>query len=528
MSVKRILLIVLSCLAIALIGTSLLASVDRPQIQGRLQLYQTNLLLRASGDLGEALPAPAVTEAEDEDETLIQVRRSLLGQDFFAEALKQYQSVRQQDAAVRDRLITAADRAVFAGQPDEERQLRDQVRGAARSLAELDLRIGILQAHRADLDAARRTWESLEATVAELPEPERSPLTPLANLAADLDALWTDPATPPADLATRSRQLDGWFGDRVLARTYGATGDEAALTDLVRRSRAIADRTLIELAIVNTVPLLGLLVGTGLLISLIVQRIRRGDQAILSFGDRWRWEVPWDGEAIAQVLVLGFFFTGQLVLPLVLPAASQLVLGVPPSALTGPARAAFLLVQYGLLAGIGIAVLIYSIRSFGQLSGDWFRFRLGDRWWLWGLGGYLSALPIVVGISLLNQPLWQGQGGSNPILAIILESNDPWTVACFVITAAIAAPLFEETLFRGFLLPSLTRYMPVWAAITLSAFIFAIAHLSVSEVLPLMALGIVLGVVYTRSRNLLASILLHGLWNGGTLVSLLFLAGSAR
>jgi uncharacterized protein len=38
-------------------------------------------------------------------------------------------------------------------------------------------------------------------------------------------------------------------------------------------------------------------------------------------------------------------------------------------------------------------------------------------------------------------------------------------------------------------------------------------------------LGIILGVVYTRSRNLLSSILLHSLWNSGTLLSL-FVLGS--
>ncbi|HBL13196.1 MAG TPA: CPBP family intramembrane metalloprotease domain-containing protein, partial [Cyanobacteria bacterium UBA11162] len=50
-------------------------------------------------------------------------------------------------------------------------------------------------------------------------------------------------------------------------------------------------------------------------------------------------------------------------------------------------------------------------------------------------------------------------------------------------------------------------------------------HLSLSEVLPLTTLGIVLGVVYTRSRNLLAPMLVHSLWNSGTLLSL-FILGS--
>jgi hypothetical protein len=98
-------------------------------------------------------------------------------------------------------------------------------------------------------------------------------------------------------------------------------------------------------------------------------------------------------------------------------------------------------------------------------------------------------------------------------------------LAIFFFTASIAAPFFEEIMFRGFLLPSLTRYVPVWAAIGLSSLLFALAHLNLSEVLPLAMLGIILGVVYTRSRNLLASMLLHSLWNSGTLISL-FILGS--
>ena len=127
----------------------------------------------------------------------------------------------------------------------------------------------------------------------------------------------------------------------------------------------------------------------------------------------------------------------------------------------------------------------------------------------WSVTGVQTcALPIslVVGISLVNQLLWQGRGGSNPILGIILENRDPWAIAAFFLTASIAAPLFEETLFRGFLLPSLTRSLSPWGAVVVSALVFAIAHLSLSEVLPLTVLGIVLGGVYLRTRNLVAPI----------------------
>ena len=129
--------------------------------------------------------------------------------------------------------------------------------------------------------------------------------------------------------------------------------------------------------------------------------------------------------------------------------------------------------------------------------------------------------------SLINQNIWDGQGGSNPLLSLALEGQDIVVLAIFYFTAAIAAPFYEEIMFRGFLLPSLTRYFPVWGAIGISSLIFAVAHLNLSEVLPLTVLGIVLGIVYTCSRNLLSSMLLHSLWNSGTLISL-FLLGSSN
>jgi uncharacterized protein len=48
-------------------------------------------------------------------------------------------------------------------------------------------------------------------------------------------------------------------------------------------------------------------------------------------------------------------------------------------------------------------------------------------------------------------------------------------------------------------------------------------HLSLSEVAPLTALGIVLGFSYVKTRNLLVPMVLHGLWNASTLVSLFIL-----
>jgi hypothetical protein len=222
------------------------------------------------------------------------------------------------------------------------------------------------------------------------------------------------------------------------------------------------------------------------------------------------------------VLVGGFLFMGQLVVPLLISPLRGVLAG---EGIRG--QALFALLYYLMMAIGAIAVLFWVIRNHRPLPPEWFTFKFRSNWLLWGLGGYLAALPLMLTVSLANQQIWQGRGGSNPLLQTVLEAQDPMALALFFTTAAIAAPLFEELLFRGFLLPSLTRYMPVWGAIALSSFIFAIAHLSLSEVLPLMVLGIVLGIVYTRSRNLLAPMLLHSAWNSITMLGLFLLGSSA-
>jgi membrane protease YdiL (CAAX protease family) len=88
------------------------------------------------------------------------------------------------------------------------------------------------------------------------------------------------------------------------------------------------------------------------------------------------------------------------------------------------------------------------------------------------------------------------------------------------------APLLEETLFRGFLLTSLTKVMPNWAAILASSTAFGLAHLSVKDLPVLIALGCLLGTLYTRSRNLLTPMIVHGSWNSVVLTLLFWLAAN--
>lgn len=68
--------------------------------------------------------------------------------------------------------------------------------------------------------------------------------------------------------------------------------------------------------------------------------------------------------------------------------------------------------------------------------------------------------------------------------------------------------------FRGFLLASLTKFMPVPLAVVLSSLAFGLVHLAPRDFPQLTSLGILLGFTYVRSRNLLTPMLIHGTWNG--------------
>jgi membrane protease YdiL (CAAX protease family) len=159
-------------------------------------------------------------------------------------------------------------------------------------------------------------------------------------------------------------------------------------------------------------------------------------------------------------------------------------------------------------------------------SGGWLQWHLRPPATALGqaLVALLMVLPLVALSSWLQDRLWGDPGGSNPLLDLVLTSADPRALICFALTAIVLAPLFEETLFRGVLLPVLGRELGGGRAVVLSAAVFALAHLSLGELVPLFVLALGLGWLRWQSGRLLPCVLMHALWNGLTFLNLLLLA----
>jgi len=352
-----------------------------------------------------------------------------------------------------------------------------------------------------------------------------------------LQGLWSEPTMlfPNAETQIR-RTLNGWYRKAALTKLYEAQQRPEQLPELEQQSQIEANTAIKRLVIVNSIPLIGggvgILVWLGLLIQWIFFRKSSPfSKSALNESDKkqitWqiKWQVPWGLETIWEVMVL-WFTAFCLMTQLLLPLAFEF-LGIQSRASEDfTIQALLVLIPYTLSVIPMLPILRASLASYQPLPEGWFRIKFNSLQWLvWGIGGYFAAVPLVLIVSIISQKFLQGQGGGNPLLPILTDSQNNLPKFLLWTTLAIAAPFFEEYLFRGFLLPSLTKFLPVWGAIALSGFFFALAHLNVADIIPLSVLGMVMGFVYWRSKNLLSSMLLHCLWNSGSFFALIALGG---
>ncbi len=471
MSLKQILLATLTAIVVFLVSAELLSSLTEPQVQGQINLYQTNLVLQAS----EWQPFQDQPQAE-----------SLLGADPQAEAIRTYSKTIQS-------LTDQPSRT-----PAQESQLH-----------QAQINLGLLQVIQSpDNTTAQETWDLVQQAGSSSEQ----------ALAQALSQLWQTPPiiTPQAETLFKN-QLRGWFQAQAFGRLYQVQSNSQALENLRVTIQASAQAAVIRLSLIAVMPLVGSLIGLVLLIFWGINQYRRTEPIA-----HLQLEIPWSGETTWGVMVswFGTFFgISFLVMPTLLALVGGRGLVVAPFS-----QAIYALITYTLMMTAGFGILLYTWRPYQKPVLHWLAFSGSQPWWAWSIGAYFVALPLVLLTSLMSQQLLQNQGGGNPLLEVILASQDYRSFGILWFMVAVLAPVFEETLFRGFLLPSLLPQMKPSSAIFASGALFAIAHLNAADLLPLAVLGCILGYVYWRTGNLLASMVLHGIWNSGSFIGLLLLS----
>jgi membrane protease YdiL (CAAX protease family) len=116
---------------------------------------------------------------------------------------------------------------------------------------------------------------------------------------------------------------------------------------------------------------------------------------------------------------------------------------------------------------------------------------------------------------------WPDMDGQEVVEAF-RSSKDPLAKALLIVSAAIIAPLVEETVFRGFIYGVIKRYTDGFFAALCSALLFAVIHMHVGTVVPLTLLALIFCAIYEVTGSLLVPMALHGLFNATSLAVMLF------
>jgi hypothetical protein len=316
---------------------------------------------------------------------------------------------------------------------------------------------------------------------------------------------------------SNSDKFDLFKGDRFL---YHLLSKKFDYDDSSLITKSYSSKMFLKILAIRLIPLLTILFGSILAIKTLWTVI-----SLKKFG--WKEIKFLDLELIDMVLLIagGFVVLGEVVSPLF---SISLVEIFSKNITNEMSQSLKIFFGYLFMAIPPLWIVYYQIKSStGEftLKKDYFQFNflpIKDAI-LQGIKGWLTIVPFVLLVSLIMNTLIDNQNGSNPLLEIVLNNNNYFSFFLLFLTTTLLAPLFEEIIFRGILLPTLSKHFGIILGILVSAFIFALAHLSLGEMPPLFVLGIGLGITRIASGSLLSSVIMHSLWNGLTFFNLFLL-----
>lgn len=137
---------------------------------------------------------------------------------------------------------------------------------------------------------------------------------------------------------------------------------------------------------------------------------------------------------------------------------------------------------------------------------------------------YIAIMPILLATSIAANHLLQFFNVTlepQDVINTLVDSTTPTGLRYTVLTLAVtAAPLTEELIFRGILLPATLKEVHPSIAICSTSLLFAAIHANIETVTPLFVLSVGLSLSYIYTRNILVPIIIHAIFNAGNLAIL--------
>tara|TARA_B100000900_G_scaffold358895_1_gene330044 strand:- start:253 stop:1260 length:1008 start_codon:yes stop_codon:yes gene_type:complete len=275
-----------------------------------------------------------------------------------------------------------------------------------------------------------------------------------------------------------------------------------------------------KLIIIRAIPLISILAGSILVLKSIWSLLKL---KAINWGDF----EPLNLNVLDMILLVsgGFVVLGEVISPLISITLIDLFSKSLSYEISQSLRIFF---GYLFMAIPPLFIIYRQIKNIDKefsLKKDYFQFNINPikESIYQGFKGWIMIIPFVLLISLIMNLIVENQAGSNPLLEIVLNNNNYFAFLLLFLTTTLIAPLFEEIIFRGVLLPVLARDYGKTIGILISSFVFALAHLSLNEFPPLFILGIGLATTRLISGRLSSSVVMHSFWNGLTFLNLFLL-----
>lgn len=150
-----------------------------------------------------------------------------------------------------------------------------------------------------------------------------------------------------------------------------------------------------------------------------------------------------------------------------------------------------------------------------------------------GLLFYIMSIPVIAfySIAYVLALRWIGQPTNTPqeVVRFMLDPGQPLQTQVFLAgVAVLVAPVAEEVLFRGILLPLAAKYVRLPLAIGFVSLLFAVVHWHLPSVVPLFAIAVALSLGYLYSGSIMVPIAMHAAFNAvslGTMICVRLTAG---
>jgi len=136
---------------------------------------------------------------------------------------------------------------------------------------------------------------------------------------------------------------------------------------------------------------------------------------------------------------------------------------------------------------------------------------------------YLAAAPfLMLATTLWHLLLEKGFGMEIELqepMQLIAQGRS-WLKLFYILMAIVAAPLFEELIFRGLLFPYLVKRAGLAGGTVLVSVLFALMHFHLPSFVPLFLLSAALCLAYWRTGSLWVNIGTHAIFNAVSILAL--------